>query len=88
MLGLLVNSEEEIRIIGDKSLSNRDFKRVADPLRKFGVKFKLTNNKNLPLTILGNKNLKPIRYNQTKKYRAFIAAYVSGVRLIDNIKLY
>ncbi len=66
MLGLLVNSEEEIRIIGDKSLSNRDFKRVADPLRKFGVKFKLTNNKNLPLTILGNKNLKPIRYNENR----------------------
>ena len=52
ILGLLVNSKEKIKIIGDKSLSKRDFKRVTDPLKKFGVKFKLTNNKNLPLTIL------------------------------------
>ena len=45
ILGLLVNCEEKIKIIGDKSLSKRDFKRVTDPLRKFGVKFKLTKNK-------------------------------------------
>ena len=66
ILGLLVNCEEKIKIIGDKSLSKRDFKRVTDPLRKFGVKFKLTKNKNLPLSILGNKNLKPIKYNENK----------------------
>ena len=66
ILGLLVNCEEKIKIIGDKSLSKRDFKRVTDPLRKFGVKFKLTKNKNLPLSILGNKNLKPIKYNENR----------------------
>ena len=66
ILGLLVNSKEKIKIIGDKSLSKRDFKRVTDPLKKFGVKFKLTNNKNLPLTILGSKSLKPIRYNENR----------------------
>ena len=66
ILGLLANCDEKIKIIGDKSLSKRDFKRVTDPLRKFGVKFKLTNNKNLPLTILGSKNLKPINYNEKK----------------------
>ena len=66
ILGLLANCDEKIKIIGDKSLSKRDFKRVTDPLRKFGVKFKLTNNKNLPLTILGSKNLKPIKYNENK----------------------
>jgi len=66
ILGLLVNSNEKIKIIGDKSLSKRDFKRVADPLRKFGAKLKLTNNRNLPLNILGTKNLKPIKYYEDK----------------------
>ena len=66
ILGLLVNSNEKIKIIGDKSLSKRDFKRVADPLKKFGAKLKLTNNRNLPLNILGTKNLKPIKYYENK----------------------
>ena len=66
ILGLLVNSNQKIKIIGDKSLSKRDFKRVADPLKKFGVKLKLTNNRNLPLIILGTKNLKPIKYYENK----------------------
>tara|TARA_B100001027_G_scaffold215210_1_gene188742 strand:+ start:24 stop:869 length:846 start_codon:yes stop_codon:yes gene_type:complete len=51
----------------------------------------LSNFKEIKLeyfVIADEKNLKPIRYNRTEKYRAFIAAYVSGVRLIDNIKLY
>ena len=66
ILGLLVNSEEKINIVGDKSLSKRDFKRVADPLKKFGAKLKLRNNNNLPLSILGTKNLKPIEYFENK----------------------
>ena len=66
ILGLLVNSNEKIKIIGDKSLSKRDFKRVADPLKKFGAKLKLTKNRNLPLNILGTKDLKPIKYYENK----------------------
>ena len=66
ILGLLINSDKKIKIIGDKSLSKRDFKRVADPLRKFGAKLKLTNNRNLPLNILGTKNLKPIKYYENR----------------------
>ena len=66
ILGLLINSDKTIKIIGDKSLSKRDFKRVADPLRKFGAKLKLTNNRNLPLNILGTKNLKPIKYYENR----------------------
>ena len=41
ILGLIVNSPEPINLIGDKSLSKRDFRRISDPLSKFGVKFKL-----------------------------------------------
>ena len=64
--GLLVNTKTKIKIIGDKSLSRRDFKRVSDPLQKFGVKFLLTKNKNLPLNIVGNKKLRPIKYYEKR----------------------
>ena len=62
ILGLLINTPYKIKIIGDKSLSRRDFQRIADPLEKFGAKFTLNNNRGLPLTILGTENLKPIKY--------------------------
>ena len=51
----------------------------------------LSNFKEIKLEyfiIADEQNLKPIKHMQTEKYRAFIAAYVSGVRLIDNVKLY
>jgi 3-phosphoshikimate 1-carboxyvinyltransferase len=66
ILGLLINTPYPIKLIGDKSLSKRDFKRISDPLSKFGAKFKLKNNKNLPLTIYGTKNLKPIKFTEKK----------------------
>ena len=66
ILGLLVNTTYPIKIIGDKSLSKRDFKRITDPLSRFGAKFKLNKNKNLPLTIYGSQNLKPIKYLEKK----------------------
>ena len=66
ILGLIVNSTKKIKLVGDKSLSKRDFKRVAQPLSKFGAKFKLKKNNGLPLTIIGSQKLKPIRYVETK----------------------
>ena len=66
ILGLLVNTPFPIKLIGDKSLSKRDFKRVTDPLSKFGAKFVLKNKKNLPITICGSKNLKPITYKENR----------------------
>ena len=51
----------------------------------------LANFKEIELeyfVISDEKNLKPIKLKQTEKCRAFIAACVSGVRLIDNVKLY
>ena len=45
ILGFLVNCKNPIKLIGDKSLSKRDFKRISDPLSKFGVKFSLKNKK-------------------------------------------
>ncbi len=66
ILGLLINSPKKIKLIGDKSLSKRDFKRISEPLSKFGAKFKLNKNKNLPLIILGSRKLKPIKYYEKK----------------------
>jgi len=88
ILGILIDSPYPIKIIGDKSLSKRDFKRVADPLSRFGAKFKLRNNKNLPVTIMGSKHLNPITYNeergsaQCKSSVIFGAMKVNGTSII------
>ncbi len=66
LLGLLINSKHAIKLIGDRSLSKRDFKRISDPLSKFGAKFKLNNEKKLPLTIKGVSNLNSIKYFENR----------------------
>ena len=65
ILGLLINTTEPIKLIGDKSLSKRDFKRITDPLSKFGATFKLKKN-SLPLKMFGSNNPKPISYTENK----------------------
>ena len=66
ILGIIINTPFPIKIIGDQSLSKRDFKRIADPLTKFGAKFELNKGKGLPLKIFGAKKLKPIKYLEKK----------------------
>jgi len=66
ILGLIINTPHSIKLIGDKSLSNRDFKRVSDPLSNFGASFKLIKNKYLPLKIIGSSKLKPIKYLENR----------------------
>ncbi len=63
--GLLIHSKGKIKIIGDKSLSKRDFLRVIKPLEKFGAKF-ISNKNKLPIIIKGTKNPKPIKYIENK----------------------
>lgn len=65
ILGLLIHSKKKIKIIGDKSLSNRDFLRVIRPLEKFGAKFK-SNTGKLPIIIEGITNPKPIKFQELK----------------------
>jgi len=78
ILGLLINTTYPIKLIGDKSLSKRDFARVSVPLSKFGVNFKLNNGKNLPLTIYGSKNLKPIKFDEKKGSAQCKSAVIFG----------
>ncbi len=63
ILGLLVNSNNQITLIGDNSLSKRDFSRVTKPLEMFGANIKSHNN-NLPVKIIGSKFLRPIEYSE------------------------
>ncbi len=64
--GILIDTPFPIKIIGDKSLSKRDFKRIANPLSKFGASFHLRDNYHLPLVIKGSQNLKPIKFFENK----------------------
>ena len=65
ILGLLIHTKKKIKLIGDKSLSKRDFLRVTKPLENFGANFKTKSGK-LPITVMGAKNPVPIRYYETK----------------------
>ena len=66
LLGLLIKSPKKIKLIGDKSLSKRDFSRVTSPLEKFGAKFFYKTMNKLPLTILGSQSVKGINYVENK----------------------
>ena len=88
ILGILINTPYPIKLIGDESLSKRDFKRITDPLSKFGPKFHLTNNKNLPLTIYGSDKLKPIFYNEKKgSAQCKSAVILGGMRVEGTTKI-
>ena len=65
ILGLLVHSNKQIKLIGDRSLSKRDFKRIKEPLEKFGATFKSKSGK-LPIFVKGAKNVNPIYYHEKK----------------------
>ena len=65
ILGLLINQNEKIKLIGDKSLSRRDFSRVINPLKKFGAKFESKKNK-LPLIVKGLESPKSINYIESR----------------------
>ena len=65
ILGLLTHTKFKTKIIGDKSLSKRDFTRVVDPLKKFGAGF-ITKSGKLPITIIGTDNPKAITHVEKK----------------------
>jgi 3-phosphoshikimate 1-carboxyvinyltransferase len=83
ILGLLINTSNPIKLIGDISLSKRDFKRISDPLSEFGATFKLKDNKHLPLTIYGSRNLKPIKYLENKGSAQCKSAIIFGAMRAD-----
>ena len=66
LLGLLIKSPHKIKLIGDKSLSKRDFSRITTPLKKFGAKFYHKRINKLPLSILGSEFVEGIKYLENK----------------------
>ena len=66
ILGLLVKSPYYIKLVGDKSLSQRDFERVISPLQKVGANFKVNNKKTLPLKMIGSSFVNPINYFENR----------------------
>ena len=66
ILALLIKSPKKIKLIGDKSLSKRDFARVIDPLKKFGAIFYPKNKNTLPIYIKGSNFIRPINYFENK----------------------
>ena len=65
ILSLLVKCEKKIKLVGDKSLSKRDFSRITEPLKNFGANIKSKNNF-LPVEIQGSNFLRPINYVENK----------------------
>ena len=65
IMGLLVHSKNKIKVIGDKSLSKRDFLRIIKPLKKFGAEF-ISRSGKLPIIIRGTEKPKPIQYYENR----------------------
>ena len=61
ILSLLIKTDKKIKLIGDKSLSKRDFSRVTKPLKLFGANIKSKKN-SLPVNIKGTEFIRPISY--------------------------
>lgn len=66
ILGLLIHCPHKVKLIGDKSLSKRDFSRVINPLKNFGANFYQSKKKSLPLYIQGTKYVRPIKYFENR----------------------
>ena len=66
LLGLLIKGTHKVKLIGDKSLSRRDFLRISEPLQKFGSSFILKNKGGLPIEIHASELIKPIQYKETR----------------------
>ena len=91
ILGLLIKSPHYIKLVGDKSLSQRDFERVVIPLQKTGAQFKTNNKKTLPLQIIGSEFVNPIHYFENKgsaqcKSTVMLAALLSPGQTIIKAK--
>ena len=87
ILSLLIKSDKKIKLIGDKSLSRRDFSRVTKPLKLFGANIESKKN-TLPVKIHGTQYTRPINFvenigsAQIKTACCFAALNAPGTTLI------
>ena len=87
---MLVKSKNQIILKGDKSLSQRDFSRVINPMKMFGQNIKSKNQK-LPIKIKGTNYPRPIKYYenkgsaQVKSCILFAAMKTPGTTIIKSV---
>ena len=62
ILGCLIQSPYKIKLVGDTSLSKRDFSRIIKPLQEFGANFYPKGKKTLPIYIKGTNLVRPINF--------------------------
>ncbi|WP_155962322.1 3-phosphoshikimate 1-carboxyvinyltransferase [Streptococcus ruminantium] len=87
--GILAGQDFEATMFGDDSLSKRPMDRITIPLSEMGVKISGQTERDMPpLTIKGNKSLKPISYQlpvasaQVKSALLFAALQAEGESVI------
>ncbi|MAH99236.1 MAG: 3-phosphoshikimate 1-carboxyvinyltransferase [Euryarchaeota archaeon] len=91
ILGLLVKTKYKVKLIGDSSLSKRDFSRVIKPLELFGVKINSKKNR-LPIEISGTDFIRPIKYDenigsaQVKSCIILAALNTPGITILNSKK--
>ena len=65
LIGLVAGSNATVTFYGDESLSNRPMDRIISPLKKMGATFIFSEEKKLPITVIGarkNGITMPINY--------------------------
>ena len=65
LIGLVAGSNAIVTFYGDKSLSNRPMDRIINPLKKMGANFIFSEEKKLPITVIGARKkgiTMPIKY--------------------------
>ncbi len=63
LMGILAPWNIRVEITGDESLTKRPMRRIIAPLMKMGARFEPDAKENLPVTEIGNPNLKAITYD-------------------------
>ena len=58
LLSTLINSPFKIKLVGDQSLTKRDFGRIIEPLSNLGAQFYSQNKNKLPLVIKKSTDVK------------------------------
>ena len=88
----LMHYPKKIKLIGDASLSKRDFFRIIEPLEKIGAEFTPRKKFNLPFYIKGSEVPLPINYEekrgsaQCKSSVLFAALNCPGITSIKALK--
>ena len=65
LIGLVAGSNATVTFYGDESLSNRPMERIINPLKKMGASFIFSEEKKLPITVIGARKkgiTMPIKY--------------------------